>query len=72
MSSQRSEQANKDQRSRIIEFMWENPDMVSKKFSNSFTFDIFNKKCTELKEELDKLGPIKSVKVWQKVSIIYL
>lgn len=32
MSSQRSEQANKDQRSRIIEFMWENPDMVSKNF----------------------------------------
>jgi len=43
--------------------MWENPDMVSKTFSNSFTFDIFNKKWAELKEELDKLGPIKSVKV---------
>jgi len=70
MCSQRSEQANKDQRSRIIEFMWENPVMV-KKFSNSFTFDIYNKKWAELKEELDKLGPIKSVKVWQKVSIIY-
>lgn len=72
MSSQRSEQANKDQRSRIIELMWENPDMVSKKFSNSFTLEIFNKKWAEIKEELDKLGPIKSVKVCQKVSIIHL
>jgi len=41
--------------------MWENPNMVSEKFSNSFTFDIFNKKWTDLKEELDKLGPIKSI-----------
>jgi len=55
MNSQRREQANKDQRSRIIEFLWENPDMVSRKFSNSFTFDIFNKIWAEHKEELDKL-----------------